>query len=430
MIKTSIKKLFKNNVLELTLLLLTILKIIIVYSFFQNIVFYTDGVPHILPSYAWGELIDNMHNGEYFNTSQYSLSGLYDLKFHALRPPLYPVFLYLITLMGSYACIAAVIVQSVTTSLIAYYSYLIIKSETSGRIIPFISSMVIFFLPYNFLKSGSLDDAVFMLLFLIMGLYYLIQALKKSGINKYYIFTGILFGFAVLTRPAAVFVIIGVIVFLLINSLKNIKQIVIILGVIGILLLPWLIRNYNVIGKPVYTNGSGRILLLMQSEEFISGFPNKSIDIIDKEYFTKNFDKYKFINGLSESEKDNKFKKLAKDAMFENPKNLIKSVFSKLKSFIPLGYYPVRKDLYKNLIFVTSYWFSVILFLISLIINIKNKPKLKSSSLLLAGIIGYSLIGIIAFLLSRHFYPLLILLLIYSGITFSESKLSFLSIWK
>ena len=174
---------------EVILLGLTILKIIVVYFFFQNLVVFVNGIPEIAPGYAWSELVINMQNGEYFNTSQYSLSEMYDMKFHALRPPLYGTFLFLLTYLGSFAGILGVIVQSISTSLIAYFSYRIIKMESVKKIVPFITLLFIFFLPFNFFKSGSLDDAVFMLLFLLVGIYCLLKAvfvLKTGKPDQYF----------------------------------------------------------------------------------------------------------------------------------------------------------------------------------------------------------------------------------------------------
>jgi len=403
--------------------ILTIVKIIIIYLFFQHIVIYDGETAHIARAYAWGELVDNMHQGEYVNTSQYSLAHLYDFKFHALRPPLYAFWLYFVSLFGKYAGFVAVLGQSIITSLIAWMGYKIVSLNAKNRLAPVLTLFVLFFLPMNFLKSGTLDDATFMLLFLLSGIYYLMIPDNKQKVYIKYMIAGLFFGLALLTRPAALFPIAGIFFYMLLSKYYQLKYIFIAGFIILMVLLPWLIRNNMVIGKPVYVNGGGRILLLLQSQEFIDYFPKESIDFIDQLYFTKHYEELKYINDLSELEKDKEFTELAKKKLISHPENLFKSVLAKSRVFIPDRYYPHREGFWKNTIHILQYAFALVVLIVSLPLFLKMKNN-KRNQLILVSIVSYLLIGVVLLLLSRHFYPLIVLMLIFSGSILSYKGLN------
>ncbi len=411
---------FNKKNIGAILVILTIVKIIFIYFFFQHIVIYDGQKARIGRAYAWGELVENMHRGEYVNTSQYSLAHLYDFKFHALRPPLYAFWLYFVSLFGKYAGIVAVLGQSIITSLIAWVGYKIVRLRAKNEWAPLLTLAVLFFLPMNFFKSGTLDDAPLMLLFLLYGLYFLMKPGQETNQNRNAILAGLFFGLALLTRPAALFPIAGVSLYMLLSKYYSFKNLLIIGFVILLVLSPWLIRNTMVIGKPVYTNGAGRFFLLLQSEEFIRNFPEESIDVIDNTYFTNHYEELKYINHLSEAEKDAEFMKLARDQFVSRPENFFSAVKVKMKVFLPYRYYPYRTGFWKNAVYMLQYILALVAFIFALVLIIKKKVNLTRSIVLMTvAAISYLSIGLLLILLSRHFYPLIVMLFIVNGIGFS-----------
>jgi 4-amino-4-deoxy-L-arabinose transferase-like glycosyltransferase len=270
----------------------------------------------------------------------------------------------------------------------------------------------------NFFKSGTLDDAPLMLLFLLYGLYFLMKSGKKAKGYKYPALTGLFFGLALLTRPAALFPVAGVFLYIVLSKHYRFKE-VLLIGFVSLLVLsPWLIRNSVVIGKPVYTNGTGRIFLLLQSEEFIRNFPKESIDVIDKMYFTAHYEKLNYINSLPEKEKDSEFIKLAKEQLLLHPENLWRSMKVKLRVFLPIRYYPHRPGFWKNTLYMLQYIFALIAIIWALVFAVKYGIKSTKIIVLFTALTGYLAIGLIMILLSRHFYPLIVIMFISSGTIF------------
>ncbi|GAG08154.1 unnamed protein product, partial [marine sediment metagenome] len=237
--------------------------------------------------YGWDQLVSSMHQGNYEMIMQSGLSDIIDLKSKAGRPPIYAVMLFFFTQLGRFASIIAVFFQSIITSLVAYIGYKIINTTTRQKRIAMFCFVVLFLFPMNFLKSGTIDEAPLMLVFLLTSLYVFIMYIKNQ--NKYIllILSGILLGLSTLTRLVVLPVAFGILIFLLAyQSTKHKKVVSISLFICSYLLIlsPWIYRNFRIYGQPVLTVGSSRIFLFTQTEEFIKSFPEKSPDVIEREY--------------------------------------------------------------------------------------------------------------------------------------------------
>jgi hypothetical protein len=173
-------------------------------------------------------------------------------------------------------------------------------------------------------------------------------------------------------------------------------------------------RNYLIYDEINISSGSNRFLLIAQSDEFIQSFPSTSIDSIERKYlrgFQKN---HKYLSMLDERSLDKEFGKLALEKLKKEPKTFFKSILVKAKVFLPVQYYPNGEHSWiKNAAYTIPYLLTLIFFIWS-IFNSKNSPF--EAKIILILIISYVSMGFVFFLLSRHFYPLISLMLIYSFI--------------
>jgi 4-amino-4-deoxy-L-arabinose transferase-like glycosyltransferase len=221
---------------------------------------------------------------------------------------------------------------------------------------------------------------------------------------------GVFLGLAVLVRIPAILILPYLLIYFLVkkNSWQmKLQNAALLGGAFFVTISPWLIRNYIVLGKPVLSSGGNRLLLCTLSDEFISQFPKVSIDKIEYEFFNKNADSLAYMKNLSELEIDKEFARLTLIKMKKSPQSLINSLAAKLKIFIPINYYPLRNNYLKNIIYSSFYRVVYILFIIQLAV-IRNK---KENVILYLAILGIATQAVFFFMLSRHLYPVICLMI-------------------
>ena len=413
--------LVENN-LGKALVLATFIKILIIFFFYQHVIEYENGIPRIASGFAWKELVENIHQGKYELTAQYSLAKHYDFKSKTARPPVYTFFLYFATFLKGYAAIVVVVFQSLVTSAIAYFGYkLVLKPDRSNSGLAILCLGILFIFPMNFLKSGVIDDAPLALLFLLISLFSLRRHAIEKNNSFLIVMAGVFLGLSTLTRLTALFVVIGIIPYLLLSKHISLKGVIYFAMAYGLTLSPWLIRNYFLFGEIVISTGGNRFLLFTQSDLFIKNFPHYSMDKIEYDYFIREYEKLRYINELGEVEKDREFFRLALKEAKENPKKYLTSLLVKMKIFLPFKYYPDRGNIIKDIGYALPYFIALILFFISII-----KYQLNFTSILIIiSIMMLSSIAILFVLMSRHLYPIICLLFIFSFSQFSLERRKF-----
>ena len=412
-IKCFIKVVLDNSFYLISLL--TILKAIILYLFYQNVVYFGERVPTLVAGYGWKELVEALFRGEYKMICQSGLASYFDLTSSAYRPPLYPFFLYTIIFFWGHNAFVIILAQSIITTLVAYFSMKIVCFNSDNNLLRLITFVVIFFFPMNFMKSSTLDEAPLALLFMLMAIFYFLKAIYSTdNIVLFSLFAGIFFAFSVLTRFTMLFVVIGLVSFLALSRVNS-KNIMLptILMTFLVFLSPWLLRNYSIYGTPVLSVGSGRILLMTQSQEFIHNFPETSVDEIERDYLKKIYFSYPSLRGLPLFDLDKKFKSMAIDKIKTEPYIFYQSILAKLKIFYP-RYYPDADYKLRSLVYLFSYSTVLVFFVFSffsslLLAQWPYELKIVFLSLLLS-----LLPAVIFFMLSRHMYIPLIMMLIYS----------------
>lgn len=416
--KHSIKEHLKTT--ELLLATATALKIVLVLFFFQNVIEYRNSMPQISSGYGWDQLVSGMYQGKYEMVAQTGLSDIYDLNSRSYRPPIYPAFLFAATYLSDYSPVAIVILQSIITSLVAYLGYKIVLLSDKSKLAANICMWSLFIFPMNFLKSGTIDEAPLMLLFLLASLFSFGKFMRNQQKPMLIIFCGILLGLSTMTRYTALFITAGIFLYILTSRIinKRFKSLLLFTLVYIAVLSPWVIRNYLIYNEPILSSGSSRALLFTQSEEFIESFPNTSVDIIERNYLREFHKSHEDLSQLNAHSLDKKFKEYAISKALNSPLNYLRSLMVKLKVFLPYRYFPKQNSIIKDLVYVLPYSLSLVFFVWSILIA--KKYTFESTGILIA-LAGLIIPGMIFFLLSRHFYPLIALMIIFSYITNSKN---------
>lgn len=406
---------------ELLLLAATILKVVVILFFYQHVIEYKSSPPRIVSGYAWDQLVSCMYQGKYEMVVQSGLSDIYDLKSYSYRPPIYPIFLFVATYLSNYSAIVVVFLQSIITSLVAYLGYKIVILSTSRKKTAITCLWTLFLFPMNFLKSGTIDEAPLMLVFILASLYIFGKYMRNQDKLALLILSGALLGLSTMTRYTTLPIALGILLFILTSHVinKRHKKILLFMSAYILVLSPWVFRNYLIYDELVLTSGSGRILLFTQSEEFIESFPNKSPDGIERGYLRSFHKSRECLSELDSFSLDKEFKHYAISEAINSPWKFSRAFIVKLKAFMPYRYFPKQNNIIKDIVYTLSYSLSLLFFLWSVV---KSKRLTFENISLLIALVGLILPGIVYFMLSRHLYPPMILMIVFSYIAYSNAQ--------
>lgn len=404
---------------EVFLLIATILKVGLILYFYQHVIDFTSSLPKIVPGYGWDQLVSGMYEGKYEMVTQSGLSDIYDLKSSVARPPIYPAFLFLTTYVSNYSTAVLVFLQSIITSLVAYLGYRIAKLSTNREAIAIICLWILFLFPMNFLKSGTIDDAPLMLVFVLASVYIFTKYIKNQDKSTLLIWSGILLGLSTMTRYTTLPIAVGLLLFILVTRTFAQKyRKMFLFGLVYIAILtPWIFRSYLIYGKPMLMFGGGRLLLSTQSEEFIETFPKESPDSIERRYLRSFHKSHEYLSKLDAFSLDKEFTRHAISEAINSPLKYCRAFVTKLKTFVPYRYYPVMDDIFRDIMYVSWYSMSLLFFLWSIT---RHRPFKAENILLLIAILGIILPGLVYFMLSRHLYPVIVLMIIFSFVSYPD----------
>ena len=195
----------------------------------------------------------------------------------AFRPVGYPLLLALLSKVGGAGLLWIRIVQvffSVVTILVVF----LLVRQLLGVIPALISAFVTAIYPYFVYLPGAILPTCWFSFLIVLGVYFLITGMREDRIIQTSM-AGVVFGLAVLTRPSAVVLVFVSLVWMFLsnlskpnkaksepkskvfNSLKTklapAKSLVFTLCVF-LVVIPWVYRNYTVLGKPVIATNGGR----------------------------------------------------------------------------------------------------------------------------------------------------------------------------
>ena len=187
-------------------------------------------------------------------------------------------------------------ISLISGTLIVIFSYFIVKN-IFGVKIALISQILIAANPkLQFLSISALNEL--MPIALIISSFYFLT--KNELKNSHFIFMGILLGLSFMLRYQSIFILLGIVIFLLVrnrNIVKNSTQIVILISIFLLVSSPMLVFNYTTYGEIIENDTSFYFLELFQFQtpewrETIIEMKDEgtvSLSLLDPNIFIENY---------------------------------------------------------------------------------------------------------------------------------------------
>lgn len=397
---------------EDALIAATLCKVLVILLCYQNVIDHKNGPAGIRRGYGWDQLVSTIYRGNYSMLVQNGLSDLYDMSSESYRPPIYPMLLYAATRLSGCSAVVLVFLHSTITSIVAYFGYLLVKASTGRHRRTVLCMGSLFLLPMNFLKSGSIDEAPLMMVFMLAALWLLGRWRDNQNSIVPFVLSGIMLGLSTMTRYTTLFVVVGLFVYIIVRPAckKGYKHALTFVLAYALVLVPWICRNYSIYGRPVLSVGSARLLLATQSEDFIRSFPYEHMDTIERRFLRRFHESHSYLSELSGPELDREFKRYAVSEMRRDPVKFFRATVTKFKVFIPYRYYPLQGSLLKDVLFVVPYSLTLLAFLWT----VSTRRCLRTEHIMLLIAIGACVVpGLLYFMLSRHLYSIIVLMIVF-----------------
>ncbi|MBU1626200.1 glycosyltransferase family 39 protein, partial [bacterium] len=308
-----------------------ILLIILIFNFFIKSLWVlimphpplsVQGDPEEYEILAWNMIHSNGYNlGGLGGQFEYFLKDKIDNP-TARRVPLYPLLIAAIYLIVGRHFKAIFLAQAFIDTISCFVIFLladrIFKSKTAGLLAAILYAS---YIPYLEVTHVILSENLYTFL-LYSGLLLLIIGLDKKDI-KHFIFSGITFGLAHLTRPDILYVILFILIIIVFTFKKagklkkGLKSCALFLITFSIVIIPWAARNYFVFERLIFTTTlEGEVL----SYESLAKTARNAMETYEKS------DLIGKINFLDEVTRNDYLKKRAIEFYKNNPIYWIKSI--------------------------------------------------------------------------------------------------------
>ncbi|SRR6266436_850365 len=335
-------------------------------------------LPIIVIAFLARALVRFAYGEEYFWKNSYSL--FYDLAQSvaaggglcyewfgtkcAHRPPVYPVFLVL-TMVNGKSYVTIVILQSIIgagTSLCAY----LIGKKLFDRKTGLLAALGVAVYPYFVMHDTALQETGLFTFLTALAILLLLKS-RRSASKVVWVIAGLVLGLAVLTRTTlVVFVPFAFLWLLFLAGVTRRealgKTAVVALGFL-LVVSPWLLRNYFLIGSPTLSTLSGLTLWAGNNPYTFSNYPTGSIDAsVGKAWENLPPGDDNTIKQLSNDEvaQNSWFLHKAFGYMKEHPGESFKRVFSKVGAAFSWRQNPAREGFVQTMYFF-SYFPTLIL---------------------------------------------------------------------
>lgn len=341
------------------------------------------------------------------------------------RQPLYPLVLSVLYMIFGISIRKVALLHSIIGTAVVYMTFLIAK-QLFNKKIGLLASFITMCYPYYVVNTTAMTDGPLFTLMLLCLTLVLLKSFSSPSLNKF-LLSGFILGIAVLCRATILamlfFVVIWILFILKLEIIKKIKFIFFFLFIFLLTIMPWLIRNHIVLGKPVITSSFGSALWLSNHPDLIKhGYPEVTIDYHYVQLLKKIPDSQKeYLSKLTIIDRDKFFYKEA----LSNIKNMdypqyFKMIYIKLKAAYSLNLNPkynvdfkqTGKE-FKFLIYKITY--APILF-IAIIGIYLNRKRWKELYIIFSIFISLTITFIIFWAHTQHRAALDIYLIIFSAL--------------
>ena len=330
-VKVSLSMLIPNNWLKNRKLLLAIvlfgflLRIGFVLSQ-RNEIYWVDGV-------EYHALAQQIVNGNGYVTTNGTPT--------AYRPIGYPLFLALLFEVGGTGLLWIRFMQVIISSATILMVYLLAKRVLNPNL-AIISAAIVAVYPYFAFLPGAILPTCWFSFLLVIGVYFIVRSREKNRIFEIGL-AGIVFGLAILTRPSAAVLGSVVLFWLLVFNYSKPKQALVQAATFGLcvslVVMPWIYRNYTVMGKATVATNGGRNFWLGNNPEAtaISG-NNVALPKTLEERLT---------SAQSELEQERIYYQQGKRFILQHPHRFVRLSIAKAVNFWRL--YPILTNSYPHM---------------------------------------------------------------------------------
>ena len=277
---------------------------------------------------------------------------------HAMRPPLYPLFLSMIYFLFGKNSLPPIFLHSLLGAFSVVLVFLIAKRMFENNV-AIVASFLVSIYPYYVVHDTALQETSFLTLLTALSVFCFFRVIDLNRMSDY-IIAGICLGLTALVKETMLLLFPFVIIWFLLNSNQRNKEIVkriVLFSVCFVLVIStWVIRNYFVHGKAVFKIGSGVQLWTAHNPDTLSYYPwstlcmstSKALSRITKDDRGK-------LEKMTVFEQNDEFSKRALDFALENP--FLEMKFAAVKIFA--GFSPMlspsSKNFYKRIFYTLSY---------------------------------------------------------------------------
>jgi len=286
-------------------------------------------------------------------------------------------FLYKIFNSEELLIISVRIIQSLLLIINAFLVYKIALIIFKDKTVSFVSFFVVLFYPFFIYYQGLLLSETIFISILLFGFYYTYKWYESYfEINRYFFLANFFLVFSIYSKATMTILppfLLATFAFLNKKDFGSVLKIFFFSFFAWMVLMsPWWIRNYTIFDRFVpFTTSSGANLYLGNNSFNKNGGCDWSKDV--------DLSLVKSIKKLPELEQNKRFKEEAIKFIYENPNRFIKLMWLKLKRFynVQFNNENLRKS-FLNIISILSYGTVFVLFLVSIVLNLKEWRKLSA----------------------------------------------------
>lgn len=375
------------------------------------------------------ELVSDSLHYHRLAESVLSGKGYFFRNFYAFRPPGYSFFLAGVYSIFGVSTLAVKIVQAILGIATAFIIYLLTKKLSNSRTALIAMSFFAFYPQFIRYPGGIISETLFLFLF-ILCVYFFYKYIDTSS-HKEGIVAGILLGLSALTREAALYFVVFIIIWMFLyrgkgNARNILKKSLLIFTCVILTIIPWTIRNYLVYPKfvlistnsgtnfyhgnnPLATGGFDDHLMLPPGLKFPGHMTD---DLPPREY-----------HYLENEANEVAFKEGAQ-FILDNPVNTFRLAFRKMFILLRPPYYQIHfRDLFSLQQAMMLFWFVSYVFVLIAGTNgifYAFRENWRKWILLFFWIILICAMHIAAFAMTRYRLPIIPFLIIFAAVAMNR----------
>ena len=312
--------------------LLAILSLAVGARIFFGLMWRTDVA--LTDSY-YGQIALDIVSGE-------SLETVFMREMTVERMPVYPIFLATIILVSGPSSISILIGHALLGGGITFLAFLLGKEIFNSRT-GLLAALIAAVYPYYVGNNIGLTDEAMLTLVLALDVLFAIKLLKKQSLTLRTL-TGVMLGLALLTRASVLSYVPLLLLWLyFFLPLQKSKICLTVVFSFSVIVLPWLIINYQIVGRPTLTGHTGFPLWNGNNLALSHcGYPEVTIDYCEREAARLiPEDEWTRLENLTYIQRDEEMARRALDFIVHHPVQFLSNAFLKLRAAFSWNLNPI-----------------------------------------------------------------------------------------